>query len=88
MQLLTLPSIGHWYVLPEQVRLLTAGMRLSTYFWRSITSGQHFCPTCGIAVIRTSTEYPPPVSINARCVEGADLGALTVRQFDGEHLLP
>ena len=78
----------HWYVLPEQVRLLTTGNLLSTYAWRSVTGGQHFCPTCGIAVVRTSMQYPPPISINARCVEGADLNVLRVREFDGAHLLP
>lgn len=50
----------HWYVAPEQVVLKTPGLRLSTSAWRAITGGQHFCPTCGIAVIRTSTEHPPP----------------------------
>ena len=78
----------HWYVRPEQVRLLTTGNQVSTYAWRSITGGQHFCPNCGIAIIRTSTQYPPPISVNARCVEGIDLSALQIRQFDGEHLLP
>jgi hypothetical protein len=78
----------HWYVTPEQVKLLTEKQLLSTYAWRSVTGGQHFCPTCGIAVIRTSTQYPPPVSVNARCIEGIDLATLTIRQFDGKHAYP
>jgi hypothetical protein len=78
----------HWYVAPEQVKLLTEKQLLSTYAWRSVTGGQHFCPTCGIAVIRTSTQYPPPVSVNARCIEGIDLATLTIRQFDGKHAYP
>jgi hypothetical protein len=77
----------HWYVSPEHVNLLTTGNGLTTYVWRSITGGQHFCAICGIAVIRTSTRYPPPISVNARCVEGIDLPSLKVRHFDGEHLL-
>ena len=78
----------HWYVAPEQVTLLTQKQRLSTYVWRDVTGGQHFCPTCGIAVIRTSTRYPPPVSVNARCIEGIDTASLTIRTFDGKHLIP
>ena len=78
----------HWYVAPEQVTLLTQKQLLSTYVWRVATGGQHFCPTCGVAVIRTSTQFAPPVSINARCLEGVDIGALTIRQFDGKHLMP
>ena len=51
MQLLDLRAFRflHWYVAPEQVRLLTERQRLSTYVWRCVTGGQHFCPTCGIA---------------------------------------
>jgi hypothetical protein len=78
----------HWYVEPGQVRLLTLRRRLSTYVWRSVTGGQQFCPNCGIAVIRTSTQFPPPISVNVRCVENIDLRTLTVRKFDGRHLIP
>jgi hypothetical protein len=78
----------HWYVAPEQVTLLTEKQQLSTYVWRAVTGGQHFCPACGIAVIRTSTQYPPPVSINARCLEEVDIASLTIRPFDGRHAIP
>jgi hypothetical protein len=78
----------HWYVEPKEVKLLTERQQLSTYVWRSVTGGQHFCPTCGIAVIRTSTQYPPPVSVNARCIEDFDIATLTIQQFDGKHLVP
>jgi hypothetical protein len=78
----------HWYVAPEQVRLEKPSRLLSTYFGRSVTGGQHFCPTCGVAVIRTSTQYPPPVSVNARCLEDVDVASLKIRQFDGKHAYP
>jgi hypothetical protein len=70
------------------VKLETSSRLLSTYFWRSATGGQHFCPVCGIAVIRTSTQYPPPVSINARCLEDVDVASLKIRHFDGKHAYP
>ena len=78
----------HWYVKPEQVKLLTQSVSMHTYWWRSATGGQHFCPVCGIAVVRTSTEYPPPVAVNARCIEGVDITTLKIRQFDGKHAYP
>jgi len=78
----------HWYVAPEQVKLEHPSRLLSTYFWRSVTGGQHFCASCGIAVIRTSTQYPPPVSINARCLEDVDIDSLEIRRFDGKHAYP
>jgi hypothetical protein len=76
----------HWYVAPEEVRLVSERERLSTYVYRSATGGQHFCPTCGTAVIRTSTQYPPPISVNARCIEGIDLTELDIQPFDGRAL--
>ena len=78
----------HWYVEPGQVKYLTHMHGVSTYWWRSATGGQHFCPNCGIAVVRVSTEYPPPISINARCIEDIDLSELTIRKFDGRHAYP
>lgn len=78
----------HWYVAPDQVKLETRSRVLSTYMWRSATGGQHFCPTCGIAVIRTSTQHPPPVSVNARCLEDVDIASLKIRRFDGKHAYP
>jgi hypothetical protein len=77
----------HWYVEPAQVELLTERRELSTYVWRSVVGGHHFCPVCGVAVIRTSTRFPPPVSVNARCIEGLDPTTLTIRRFDGKHLI-
>jgi hypothetical protein len=77
----------HWYVAPEQVTLLTPRVQLSTYMWRSATGGHHFCPTCGVAIIRTSTQFPPPFSVNARCLKGVDVSALTIRRFDGKALI-
>ena len=75
----------HWYVPPESVTYLSETQGVSTYWWRSATGGQHFCPNCGIAVVRISTQFPPPVSINARCSEGIDLATLSIRQFDGRN---
>lgn len=73
----------HWYVEPEKVRYLNQGHGVSTYVWRTLSGGQHFCPNCGTAVYRSSTQYPPPLSINARCIEGVNVATLTIQQLDG-----
>jgi hypothetical protein len=78
----------HWYVQPDQVKLLTQSRLLSTYVWRYASGGQHFCPTCGIAVLRTSTQFPPPLSVNARCLDDIEIAALKIRHFDGKHAIP
>lgn len=78
----------HWYIQPEQMKLLTERASLSTYVWLYASGGQHFCPVCGIAIIRTSTQFPPPLSINARCLEGVDPASLRIRKYEGKHLIP
>jgi hypothetical protein len=78
----------HWYVQPEQARLVNHSRPVSTYAWRSVMGGQHFCPICGIAVYRTSTRYPPPLSVNARCIEDVDISKLNIKRHDGKHLYP
>lgn len=76
----------HWKVAIASVRLLTEKRRLSTYLWREITSGHHFCPTCGTAMMRTG--YPDDkVSLNARCLEGVDVFELSVTRYDGRNLM-
>jgi hypothetical protein len=77
----------HWKVPAASVRLITQGRRLSTYVWRSVTEGHHFCPTCGIALMRTGYQ-DGIVSLNARCIEGIDIFALAIRKFDGRHEMP
>ena len=77
----------HWKVPAEGVRLLTEKRRLSTYVWREITSGHHFCPVCGTAMLRTG--YPGDrVSLNARCLEGVDVFRLDIRRYDGRNDMP
>lgn len=77
----------HWKVPDSTVRLLSERQRLSTYIWRDVTAGHHFCPTCGTPMLRTG--YPDGiVSLNARCIEGIDVFTLQVRRYDGRNDMP
>lgn len=77
----------HWKVPSSAVHLLTEGVRLTTYAWRSATEGHSFCPTCGTPLLRTG--YPQDrVSVNARALDGVDVFTLRVRRFDGRHEMP
>ncbi|MGH7950102.1 MAG: GFA family protein [Candidatus Binataceae bacterium] len=78
----------HWYVTPEQVRLLTHKRMLSTYMWRGMTGGHLFCPVCGVAVVRMTVQFERPLSINARCLEGVDFTKIIVDHYDGKNLIP
>lgn len=76
----------HWYVKPEQVRLLSQKVVVSTYWGRGVAGGHHFCSVCGVAILRTSFQYPPPLSVNARCLDGIDPSRLKIIHFDGRSL--
>jgi len=76
----------HCKVPVEAVRLVTEKQRLSTYVWRDVTGGHHFCPTCGTAMLRTG--YERQVSVNARCLDGVDVFELTIGRYDGLREMP
>jgi hypothetical protein len=80
----------HWYVEPGQVKLITTSQSMTSYVWRGFSGFHHFCPVCGIAVIRSmiSLDQKRRLSVNARCVENVDLSSLEIEFLDGKHLLP
>jgi hypothetical protein len=70
------------------VNLLTERQSMTSYVWRELSGFHHFCPVCGVAVLRSmvSLNQTRRLSVNARCVEGIDLAALKIRFFDGKQL--
>ncbi len=78
----------HWFVPRENLRLLTPEESMSTYIFGTKTIKHHFCPKCGIHPfgegVTPSGSYR--AAINVRCLEGVDLSALAVKQFDGRSL--
>lgn len=75
----------HWKMRPDQARLATPRSGLSTYVWRFVGEGHHFCSTCGTAIARTGPNY---FSINARCLDGVDVFTLEVARGDGRTRIP
>jgi hypothetical protein len=75
----------HWKMKPEQLRLATPRVGLSSYNWRDIDGGHHFCKTCGCSVIRTGFNY---FSVNARLLDDVDVFTLEVRRYDGRTDMP
>ena len=76
----------HWKVPSSAVKLLTERVGLTSYVWRDLDGGNHFCATCGTSLLRTG--YGERVSLNARCIEAIDVFALDVRRYDGRKELP
>lgn len=74
---------------PESsLKLLTDPKDVGDYQWGKKSIHFHFCPTCGCAPFgRAVTPDGPAVAVNARCLEGVDLGKIPVVNFDGKHEL-
>ena len=74
-----------WFVPRRALRLLTPEENASTYLFIKHVIKHHFCPTCGIHPYgeASSPSGEPMAAINIRCIEGIDLQAIPVTQFDG-----
>lgn len=77
-----------WFVPRADVTWLTPEANASTYTFNKHVIKHRFCPSCGIhpyaeAVDRSGN---PTVAVNLRCVEGLDLGAVKVKEFNGRAL--
>jgi hypothetical protein len=66
----------HWKVRHDQVRLATPRSGLSSYVWRFVDNGLHFCKACGVAMARTG------------CLDDVDVFTLDVGRYDGRTDIP
>ncbi len=75
----------HWIVARKTFTLLTPLEELATYTFNTGVAKHHFCKTCGVAAFYIPRSDPDKVDVNARCVDGVELEALTTIQFDGQN---
>ena len=65
--------------------LLTSESDLATYTFGTHTAKHHFCRHCGISSFYVPRSHPNGFSINLRCIDNIDLGAISITDFDGKH---
>lgn len=77
-----------WFVPRASLKLLTPQDAASTYQFNRHVIKHHFCPVCGIHPYGegVTPQGEPMAAINIRCLEGVDLAAIPVKQFDGRSL--
>lgn len=76
-----------WKVAASTTTLLTEKAGLSTYLWHDANGGPHFCPTCGMSIMRTG--YPDGIiSLNARALVGVNVFTLPIVRYDGRNHMP
>ena len=77
-----------WFVPRSAFHLLTPDENAATYLFNKHRIRHRFCATCGIHPYAEATapSGEPMAAINIRCIEGIDLQAYPVTQFDGRSL--
>lgn len=77
-----------WFVPRDKMRLLTPESAASTYTFNRHIIKHRFCPTCGINVYGEGVDPQgkPMAAISLRCLEGVDLAAIPLQEFDGRSL--
>ena len=75
----------HVIVPPEQFALLSGEGDLTSYAFGTRVAEHLFCRHCGIASYYVPRSDPDKIDVNARCLDGVDVGTLTVAPFDGRH---
>jgi hypothetical protein len=76
------------FVPAERFRLLSGEDLLTDYQFGHKVIHHLFCATCGIGSFARGAmpDGSPMIAVNLRCVDGIDLGALKISQFDGRSL--
>jgi hypothetical protein len=77
-----------WFVPRETLQLQSPDEAASTYEFNKHVIKHRFCPTCGMHPYGEGTDPKGNriAAVNLRCIEGLDLAALPVQNFDGRSL--
>jgi hypothetical protein len=77
-----------WFVPREKLRLKSPEEAASTYTFNKHVIKHRFCPTCGIHPYGEGVDPKGNrmAAINLRCLEGIDLAAIPVQNFDGRSM--
>ena len=76
------------FVGQDQFKLEEGEPALSDYQFGKKIIHHLFCSTCGIRSFARGKgpDGKPMVAVNVRCLDGVDVGALRIREFDGASL--
>jgi len=75
----------HLIVSPEQFELLGGKDDLTTYTFNTGVAKHTFCKHCGVHPFYVPRSDPDKIDVNARCLDGFDVLAITPKRFDGRN---
>ncbi len=70
----------------ENLKIIKGEDNLTLYQFNTMTAKHYFCKTCGIYPFHQTRVDPNYFAVNATCVEGIDIQAIPVMNFDGKAL--
>lgn len=76
------------FVPESKFRLLSCASELQEYLFNKKVIHHYFCKNCGILPfgMGTAPDGSKVVAINLRCIDGVELKALKVHEYDGRSL--
>ena len=75
----------HLIVPAARFRLIEGKEALTEYSFNTGVAKHYFCRTCGIKSFYVPRSNPDGVSVNFRCLAGADPDRVTIEPFDGRN---
>jgi hypothetical protein len=75
----------HLIVARDRFELLSGADALTTYRFNTGVAQHTFCSACGIHSFYVPRSDPDKIDVNVRCLDGVDVSALKIGQFDGQH---
>jgi hypothetical protein len=73
----------HWFVPAKDFKLERGEDAMGTFKFNKHMLDHRFCQTCGVSPF---VQGPGTVAVNARCLQGFDIGSVRVESFDGAAL--
>ena len=75
----------HLIVPPEQFEQTSGQEDLATYQFNTRVAKHTFCKHCGVHPFYVPRSDPDKIDVNARCLDGIEVDALSIKQFDGRN---
>jgi hypothetical protein len=73
----------HLIVPADHFKLQSGREALTTYRFNTGVAQHLFCSHCGVKSFYIPRSHPDGVSVNARCIDGGTIEAMTITPFDG-----
>ena len=75
----------HLIVARDQFELISGNDDLIAYRFNTRVAQHMFCKHCGVHPFYVPRSDPDKIDVNVRCLDGIDLNAIKLKEFDGRN---